>query len=119
MKKKLTNQELGNKGEKQARSILAKHFSYIKFHKDHRDPFDYTAIDKLTGERVAIEVKTIRKEKGKLVHIENGSMTRKLHFLNQTNRKGIVFIIMVNGETNFYLAKLQNHISKGHLVEIK
>ena len=117
--KNLSNQELGNQGEFKAKKVLKRHFTYVKFHKASQDPFDYTAIDKLTGERVAIEVKTIRKEKGKLVHIENGSMARKLTFMNETNRKGIVLIIMINGSTQFFLAKLQNHISRGALVEIR
>ena len=115
----MTNQELGFKGEKLARRILRKHFTNVRFHKDHRDPFDYTAIDRLTGDRVAIEVKTVRKVKGKIAHIENSAMTRKLTFLNETNRKGIVLVVAINGHTSFYLAKLQNHISSGSLVEIK
>jgi len=57
--------------------------------------------------------------KGKLVHIENGAFQRKLKFMNETNRSGIVLIIGKNGDTKYYLARLQQHISKGMLVEIK
>lgn len=109
----------GMNGERLARKMLKKHFNQVRFHSDHRDPFDYTAIDKLTGEPVAVEVKTVSKEKGKLVHIETGAMNRKLEFLHRTNRKGIVLVIIINGSTHFYLAKLQQHISKGALVEIQ
>jgi hypothetical protein len=99
--------------------MLKKHFDQVRYHTNHTDPFDYTAVDKLTGERVAIEVKTVHKEKGKLVHIETGAMNRKLDFLYRTERKGIVLVITINGSTHLYLAKLQQHISKGALVEIQ
>ncbi len=72
----------------------------------------------MTDMKLAIEVKTIRRETGKLVHIETEAMNRKLNFLNDSNRKGIVLVIIINSETKFYLAKLQQHISKGMLVEI-
>ncbi len=114
----MTDMKLANNGEKRARALLRKHFTNIRFHTDKQAPFDYTAIDRLTGDRVAVEVKTIRKEHGKLVHIESEAMSRKLSFLNDTNRKGIVLVVVINGETKFYLAKLQQHISKGALVEI-
>jgi len=115
----MNHNQLGVMGEHRAKKILKAHFTNVRFHKHDTDPFDYTATDKLTGEKVAVEVKTIRKEKGKLVHIENSSMTRKLTYLNETGRMGIVLVVMVNGETHFYLSKLKNHISRGDLVEIK
>lgn len=114
----MTNMKLAGFGEKRARATLRKHFTQVRFHNDHRAPFDYTAIDKLTGERVAIEVKTVKKETGKLVHIETEAMARKLAFLNETDRKGIVLVIIVNGTTRFYFAKLQQHITRGGLVEV-
>jgi hypothetical protein len=46
-------------------------------------------------------------------------MNRKLNFLNDTNRKGIVLVIVINGHTKFYLTRLQKHISSGALVEIQ
>ncbi len=108
----------GLNGERLARKMLKRHFTQVKFHKLNTDPFDYTAVDKLTNEKVAIEVKTVHKETGKLVHIETTSMDRKLAFLHRTDRKGIVLVIMINGKNRFYLYRLQQHISKGHLVEI-
>lgn len=116
----VTNQQIGFKGEKMAQAVLKKHFTQVRYHKHNSDPFDYIATDKLTGEKVAIEVKTIRKEVyGKLVHIEQTAMNRKLEFLNQHNMKGIVLLVVINGTTEYFLAKLQNHISKGALVELK
>lgn len=115
----MTDMKLANNGEKLARRILRKHFTNVRYHTDKLSPFDYTGIDRLTGDHIAIEVKTIRREKGKLVHIETEAMNRKLEFLYKTNRKGIVLVIIINGETHFYLAKLQQHISKGALVEIQ
>ncbi len=114
----MTNMKLANHGERRARRTLRNHFTNVRFHTRNQAPFDYTAIDKLTGERVAIEVKTIKREHGKLVHIETEAMNRKLEFLNETNRKGIVLVIIVNGTTRFYFAKLQQHISRGVLVEV-
>lgn len=115
----MVDMKLATKGEEVAKRILRKHFTNVKFHNRNTDPFDYIATDKLTGDRVAIEVKTISREKGKLVHIETDAMNRKLDYLNETNRKGIVLVIIINGETHFYLAKLKQHISSGMLVEIK
>ncbi len=115
----MTDMKLAETGEVRARKLLKTHFTNVRFHNINTAPFDYTAIDKLTGERVAIEVKTIKRETGKLVHIETEAMNRKLDFCNQTNRKGIVLVIIINGHTSCYLAKLQQHISKGHLVELK
>lgn len=112
----MTDNELGIMGEKRAKKALRKHFTCVRFHRDNSAPFDYTAIDKLTGDRVAIEVKTIRRETGKLVHIESSAMERKLNFLNDTNRKGIVLVVVINGKTSCYFAKLQQHISKGCLI---
>jgi len=109
---------LGQYGEKRAKKILRQHFTNVRFHTRDTAPFDYTATDRLTGDKIAIEVKTVRKEHGKLVHIENEAMSRKLNFLNDTNRKGIVMVIVVNGSTHFYFAKLQQHISRGALVEV-
>ena len=114
----MTNMKLAAHGEKRARRVLRQHFTNVRFHNEHRAPFDYTAIDKLTGDRVAIEVKTIKRDTGKLVHIEAEAMNRKLNFLNETNRKGIVMVIVINGQAQFYFAKLQRHISKGALVEV-
>lgn len=114
----MVDMKLANRGEKRAKSILRKHFTNVRFHTNDKAPFDYTAMDKLTGDRVAIEVKTIRREHGKLVHIEADAMARKLEFMNMTNRKGIVLVIIINGETHAYFAKLQQHISRGMLVEV-
>ena len=114
----MTDMRLAANGEKRARRVLRQHFTNVRFHNDHRAPFDYTAIDKLTGDRVCIEVKTIKRDTGKLVHIEAEAMNRKLRFLNDTSRKGIVMVIVVNGRTQFYFAKLQQHISRGALVEV-
>lgn len=114
----MTDMKLANIGEVRAKKLLRKHFTNVRFHACNTSPFDYTGIDKLTGEHVAIEVKTVKRETGKLVHIETEAMQRKLNFLNDTNRKGIVLVIIINGCTHYYLAKLQQHISKGHLVEI-
>ncbi len=114
----MVDMKLAFRGEKRAKSILRKHFTNVRFHAVNTAPFDYTAIDKLTGDRVAIEVKTIRREHGKLVHIETEAMARKLEFLNDTNRKGIVLVIIINGSTHAYFAKLQQHISRGALVEV-
>ncbi len=113
----MTNMTLAEMGEKRARKILRKHFTNVRFHNINTAPFDYTGIDKLTGDRVAIEVKTVKKETGKLVHIETEAMSRKLEFCNNTNRKGIVLVLIINGSTHAYFAKLQQHISKGALVE--
>ncbi len=114
----MTQNKFGMSGERQAKRILRKHFTNVRFHRCFTDPFDFTAVDRLTEERVAIEVKTIRHETGKLVHIMPDAMNRKLQYMNETNRKGIVLVIVKNGQTKFYLAKLQSHISRGHLVEI-
>lgn len=114
----MTHNQLGITGEIRAKKILKKYFTNVRFHNHNTDPFDYTGIDRLTGDRIAIEVKTIKREKGKLVHIETEAMNRKLQFLNDTNRKGIILVIIINGCTKFYLAKLQQHISKGHLIEV-
>ncbi len=111
--------KLADIGEKRARKMLRKHFTNVRFHNINTAPFDYTGIDKLTGDRVAIEVKTIKREHGKLVHIETEAMNRKLQFMNDTNRKGIVLVIIINGTTKFYFARLQQHISRGMLVEIQ
>lgn len=117
----MTNMTLAKYGETRARAILKNHFTNVRNCNKTKNnpPFDYTGIDKLTGDRIAIEVKTIKKETGKLAHIETEAMNRKLQFLNDTNRKGIVMIIIVNGTTNFYFAKLKQHISTGNLIEIK
>lgn len=119
----MNNMRLANNGELRAKAILRKHFTNV--HQLHVNqgaqsgtPFDFTGIDRLTSERVAIEVKTIRHETGKLVHIETSSMQRKLNFLNDTNRKDIVMVIIINGNIHFYFSKLQQHISKGALIEI-
>ena len=114
----VTQNRFGINGEKLAKKMLRKHFTMVRAHKLFTDPFDYTAIDRLTGERVAVEVKTIKRETGKLVHITTEAMERKLQYMNQTNRKGIVLVIIKNRETKFYLARLQNHISSGHLMAI-
>ena len=115
----MVNMKLAAQGEKRAKALLRRHFTQVRFHRDDKAPFDYTAIDRLTGDRVAIEVKTTRKETGKLVHIETEAMNRKLTFLNDTIRKGIVLIIIVNGTTHFYLTRLQQHISHGALIQIE
>jgi hypothetical protein len=112
------NTRKGINGELEARKTLAKHFTHIRKQKHHA-PFDYTAIDKLTVQRVAIEVKTITKDKGKLVHIETCAFERKLKFLNETNRQGIILVVVKNGDTQYHLARLQQHISRGMLIEIK
>lgn len=112
------NTRLGINGELEAREILARHFTHIRKQKHHA-AFDYTCIDKLTRQRIAVEVKTITKENGKLVHIESCAYERKLRFLNETNRQGIILLVVKNGDTRYYLARLQQHISKGMLVEIK
>ena len=113
----MNNTRFGMNGETEARQALRQHFTHLK-KQPHLAPFDYTAIDKLTGQRVAIEVKTIRHECGKLVHIENESYTRKLNYLNKTKRQGILLIIIKNGDTKYYLARLAQHISNGKLVEL-
>ena len=115
---KLNNTRLGINGELEAKAILAKHFTHIRKQKHHA-AFDYTAIDKLTAQRIAIEVKTITKDKGKLVHIETCAYERKLRFLNETNRQGIILVVVKNGDTRYYLARLAQHISNGKLIEIK
>lgn len=109
---------LATNGERRARKVLRQHFTNVRYHAINTSPFDYTAIDKLTGKRVAIEVKTVRKETGKLVHIETEAMNRKLEYLYEINRKGIVLVIIINGCTKFYLARLQQHISRGALIEL-
>ena len=114
---KMNNTKFGQNGELLAKRILRKHFSNIRRQK-HLAPFDYIAKDKLTSEDVAIEVKTTSKENGKLAHIESQAMDRKLRFLNETNRKGILLLIISNGKTKFYLSKLSQHVSKGMLIEI-
>jgi len=105
-------------GEAEARKALRRHFTQLRKQK-HLAPFDYTATDKLTGQRVAIEVKTITKDKGKLVHIETAAYNRKLQFLNVSARLGIVLIVVKNGDVKFYLARLSQHISNGKLIELK
>lgn len=115
----MTNMKLANHGETRARGILRRHFTNVRFHTRDKAPFDYTGIDKLTGTRCAIEVKTTKRNKGKLAHIETEAMNRKLQFMNDTDRKGVVLLIVVNGGTQFYITKLQQHISKGSLVRIK
>ena len=104
-------------GEKQAKKMLRKHFTNLRKQKHHA-PFDYTAIDKLTAQRIAVEVKTIKNDKGKLVHIETCAYERKLKFLHETNRQGIILVIVKNGDTRYYLARLAQHISNGKLIEI-
>lgn len=115
--KHIKNVKLGLTGEKLARRMLRKHFTNVR-RQSWKFPFDYTGIDRLTGARVAIEVKTVRNENGKLVHIENGAMLRKLNFCQGTDRKGIMLVIVKNGDTKFYLAPLKQHLSKGCLVEL-
>lgn len=115
----MNNMGLANHGETRAKSVLRKHFTNVRFHTKPQSPFDYTGIDKLTGTRCAIEVKTTKRNKGKLAHIETEAMNRKLQFLNDTNRKGVILLIVVNGGTSFYITKLQQHISKGALVKIQ
>jgi len=114
--------KLGHDGETEARIILRKHYTSVRKQR-HNAPFDYTGIDKLSGQRTAIEVKTVNRcmlsPKGKLVHIENGAFERKLKFMNARGYHGIVLIIAKNGDTRYYFARLQQHISKGMLVEIK
>jgi len=114
--------KLGHDGETEARIILRKHYTSVRKQR-HNAPFDYTGIDKLSGRRTAIEVKTVNKcmlsPKGKLVHIEHAAYQRKLDFMYAKNYHGIVLIIAKNGDTKYYLARLQQHISKGMLVEIK
>ncbi len=112
------NTRFGMNGEAEARKALRRHFTQLRKQK-HLAPFDYTATDKLTGQRVAIEVKTITKDKGKLVHIETCAFERKLKFLNETNRQGIILVVVKNGGTQYYLARLQQHISNGKLIELK
>lgn len=114
---KQNNTGFGIHGEKLARKMLRKHFTNVRRQK-HNDPFDYTGIDKLTSQRVAIEVKTIKRDKGKLVHIETCAFERKLKFLNETNRQGIILIVIKNGDTKYFLARLAQHISNGKLIEI-
>jgi hypothetical protein len=114
----MNNTRFGAYGERIARKMLRKHFTNLRKQKPGA-PFDYTGIDKLTEVKTAIEVKTIRREHGKLVHIETCAMERKLKFLNETNRQGIILIVIKNGNTQYYLARLQQHISRGMLVEIK
>lgn len=114
----MTDMKLANNGEKLARKALRKHFTNIHYHKNHTDPFDYTATDKLTGIKVAIEVKTTSKAKGKLAHIETQAMERKLSYCNETNRTGIILLIIANGETEFYFARLRQHISRGNLIKL-
>jgi hypothetical protein len=113
----MNNMSLATNGERRARKILRNHFTNVRFHNINTAPFDYTGIDKLTGDRVAIEVKTVKKETGKIAHIETEAMNRKLNFLNETNRKGIVLVIIINGSTHFYFSRLKQHISKGDLVD--
>lgn len=112
------NTRFGINGELEARKALRRHFTQLRKQK-HLAPFDYTAIDKLTSQRVAIEVKTIRRESGKLVHIETCAFERKLKFLNETNRQGIILIVIKNGDTKYFLARLAQHISNGKLIELK
>lgn len=118
MPDKQNNTSFGIHGERIARKMLRKHFTNVRRQK-HNDPFDYTGIDKLTAQRIAIEAKTIRRESGKLVHIETCAFERKLKFLNETNRQGIILVVIKNGDTKYFLARLQQHISRGMLVEIK
>lgn len=112
------NTRMGINGELEARKALRRHFTQVRKQK-HHDPFDYTATDKLTGQPVAIEVKTITSDKGKLVHIETPAYNRKLQFLQETGRQGIVLVVVKNGRTKFYLARLSQHISNGKLIELK
>lgn len=118
----LRNVRLGQQGERLAKSVLRAHFTNVRSLNDakHNAPFDFTGIDRVTGLRVAIEVKTIRKGTGKLVHIEAPAMERKLAFIRETKRDvGIVLLIVKNGTTEFFLAPLRNHISSGNLVQLK
>jgi len=63
--------KLGHDGEREARLILRKHYTAVRKQR-HNAPFDYTGTDKLTGQKTAIEVKTVNRcmlcPKGKLVH---------------------------------------------------
>lgn len=115
--KHIKNVKLGLNGEKLARRMLRKHFRHV-CKQTWKFPFDYTGIDRLTGDRVAIEVKTVRSNVGKIVHIENEAMLRKLNFCQATDRKAILLIIVKNGDTKFYLAPLKQHLSKGCLMEL-
>jgi len=114
----MTNNKLGKYGERLARKQLRKHYWNVRKLKPGA-PFDYSGIDKLTATRTAIEVKTIKRDTGKLVHVETCAMERKLKFMNETNRQGVIMVIIVNGTTQFYLTALKQHISKGMLIEIK
>lgn len=118
MPDKENNTRFGMNGEAEARKALGRHFTQLRKQR-HLAPFDYTAIDKLTNQRVAIEVKTITNDKGKLVHIETCAYERKLRFLNETNRQGIILLIVKNGDARYYLARLAQHISNGKLIELK
>lgn len=114
----VNNTRFGMECELKAKRMLKRHFTYLR-KQNHLSPFDYTGIDKLTGERIAIEIKAIRRETGKLVHIESPAFERKLKYLHTTNRKGIILVIIKNGITSYHLARLSQHISKGMLIEIK
>jgi len=114
----MTNNRLGHEGEREAARVLRRHFLNVRYHADPRAEFDFIGIDKLTNERVAIEVKTTSATVGKLAHIETEAYLRKLSFLDRTNRRGIVLVIQVNGHTRYGLARLQQHISSGHLVPL-
>jgi len=113
----IKNVRLGLEGERLAKKMLRSHFTNVR-KQTWKAPFDYTGIDKVTGDRVAIEVKTVRKDHGKLVHIETEAMLRKLNFAAETDRKSVVLLVVKNGETRFYLTALKQHISAGSLVEI-
>lgn len=113
----MNNTQFGINGELKARRILRKHFTQLRRQKHHA-PFDYIATDRLTAEPVAIEVKTVSNGNGKLAHIETEAFERKLHFLHDTQRKGIVMVIVDNGKPRYYLGRLQQHITKGKLIEI-
>lgn len=116
------NTRFGMNGEAEAKKALRRHFTQLRKQKHHA-PFDYTAIDKLTSQRVAIEVKAIRRDiiggNSKLVHIETCAFERKLKFLNETNRQGIILVVVKNGDNRYYLARLAQHISNGKLIELK
>ncbi len=115
------NLDFGFNGEVEAKDILRKHFKYLRRQK-HNASFDYIGIDRITGVKTAIEVKTLNKHKikhGKYVHIENGAFQRKVDYCKNKQRIGIVFLVVKNGDTEYYLSALKQHISRGMLVEIK
>lgn len=105
-------------GERLAKSRLRRHMHQVRaLPKNH--PFDFIGIDRLTGQRLAIEVKTIGRRTNShcLVHIEADSLARKQDYLAQSNRQGIVMLVF--SQTRLcYATALSAHIYSRNLMRL-